>query len=175
MSVALEQIVGGDPYAYFSEEMGHNDHGPFGINGLEAKLDGTVYVLGHSSNLGPPALRQYDRDGTYLRTVFPPPAGKDIKAMKGWGINVKPDGTYTPKFNRLTDPSLTTTFLDTATGGMARLMPTRTSARLRLWNTGFSGASFDLMAVNVDGTIPESPGERLLGPLVKHPLPNWGR
>jgi len=167
--VALEQIVGGDPYAYFSEEMGHNDHSPFGINGLEGKPDGKVYVLGHSSNLGPPALRQYDIDGNYLRTVFPPPAGKDIKAMKGWGINVEPDGTYTPKFNRLTDPSLTTTFLDSANGGMARLFPTADKTRLNLWNTGFGGATFDLMTINTDGTIPGAPAERLLGPLVKNP------
>jgi len=26
MSVALEQIVGGDPYAYYYEKIGHNDH-----------------------------------------------------------------------------------------------------------------------------------------------------
>lgn len=169
MSVALEQIVGGDPYAYFSEEMGHNDHSPFGINGLELRSDGKVYVLGHSSNLGPPALRQYDIHGNYLRTVFPPPAGKDMKAMKGWGINVKPDGTYTPKFNRLTDPSLTTTFLDTGTGGMARLFPTPDKNRLNLWSTGFGSATFDVMAINTDGTIPEAPSERQLGPLVKSP------
>ncbi len=169
MGVALEQIVGGDPYAYFSEEIGHNDHSPFGINGLEAKPDGRVYVLGHSSNLGPPALRQYDINGNYLQTVFPPPAGKDIKQMRGWGINIKSDGTYTPKFNRLTDPSLTTTFLDTSNGGMARLFPTPDKTRLTLWNTGFSGATFDLMNINPDGTIPEAPAERLLGPLVKDP------
>jgi DNA-binding beta-propeller fold protein YncE len=169
MSVAMEQIVGGDPYAYFSEESGHNDHSPFGINGLEVKPDGKVYVLGHSSNLGPPALRQYDIDGNYLRTVFPPPAGKDIKEMRGWGINIKPDGTYTPKFNRLTDPSLTTTFLDTGTGGMARLISTPDKSRLALWHTGFGGATFDLMSISVDGTIPENATERLLGPLVKKP------
>lgn len=172
MSVALEQIVGGDPYAYFSEEMGHNDHSPFGINGLELKSDGKVYVLGHSSNLGPPALRQYDIDGNYLRTIFPPPAGKDVKAMKGWGINVRPDGTYTPKFSHLTDPSLpslTTTFLDTGRGGMARLFPMLDKNRLSLWHTGFGSATFDLMAINTDGTIPETPSERLLGPLVKSP------
>ena len=169
MSVALEQIVGGDPYAYFSEEMGHNDHSPFGINGLEAKADGKVYVLGHSSNLGPPALRQYDINGNYLRTVFPPPAGKDVKAMKGWGINVRPDGTYTPKFNRLTDPSLTTTFLDTGNGGMARLFPTPDKNHLSLWNTGVGTGNFDLLTINTDGTIPEAPSERLLGRLVKSP------
>jgi DNA-binding beta-propeller fold protein YncE len=169
MGIALEQIVGGDPYAYFSHEMSHNDHSPFGINGLELKPDGKVYVLGHSSNLGPPALRQYDINGNYLRTVFPPPAGNDVAAMSGWGINVKPDGTYTPKFNRLTDPSLTTTFLDTGTGGMARLFPMPGENRLGLWSTGFGGTSFDLMTIHTDGTISKTPSERLLGPLVKNP------
>ncbi|MBA4187403.1 MAG: hypothetical protein C0467_05220 [Planctomycetaceae bacterium] len=169
MSVTLDQIVGGDPYAYYSEESGHNDHSPFGINGLEAKADGKVYVLGHSSNLGPPALRQYDIDGNYLRTVFPPPAGKELNAMKGWGINVRPDGTYTPKFNRLTDPSLTTTILDTGTGGMARMLPTADKTRLSCWHTTLGKGGFDLLTINTDGTIPETPDQRSPGPLVKNP------
>ncbi|MEO1971738.1 MAG: hypothetical protein ABGX07_09300, partial [Pirellulaceae bacterium] len=96
MSVELEQIVGGDPYAYYSEEMGDSDHSPWAISGLEAKSDGKVYVWGHSSNLGPPALRQYDVDGNYLQTLFPMPAGKNVNTMLGWGINIRPDGTYTP-------------------------------------------------------------------------------
>ncbi len=74
MSVSLEQIVGGDPFAYYSEEMGDSDHSPWAISGLEAKSDGKVYVWGHSSNLGPPALRQYDVDGNYQQTLFPMPA-----------------------------------------------------------------------------------------------------
>lgn len=168
MSVKLEQIVGGDPYAYFSKEIGHNDHSPWGINGLEAKSDGKVYVLGHSSNLGPPALRQYDIDGNYLRTVFPFPAGKDVKSMTGWGLNIKPDGTYSPKFNRLTDPSVSMTILDTHTGGMARLFPTSESNRLSLWQTGFTNATFELMSLNTDGTIPDT-AEQMQGPLVKSP------
>lgn len=169
MSVGLEQIAGGDPYAYFSAEMGHNDHSPFGINGLELKSDGKVYVLGHSSNLGPPALRQYDIDGVYLKTVFPPPAGKDAKSMQGWGINLKPDGTYTPRFNRLTDPSLSTTILDTHTGGMARLFPTPEPNRLSLWHTSFGAADFRMMSLNTDGTISQDPAESMQGSLVKSP------
>jgi DNA-binding beta-propeller fold protein YncE len=169
MKVALEQIVGGDPYAYFSEESGHNDHSPFGINGLEAKPDGKVYVLGHSSNLGPPALRQYDIDGNYLRTVFPPPAGKEIEAMQGWGINIKSDGSYTPKFNRLTDPSLTTTILDTGNGGMANLLPTPHRNRLTMWHSSLSARGFEQLIINTDGTIPVGADERHPGPLVKTP------
>lgn len=169
MSVALRRIVGGDPYGYYSPEMPHGDHSPWGINGLELKADGKVYVLGHSSTLGPPALRQYDISGNYLRTIFPPPAGKPVESMQGWGVNVKADGTYTPRFNRLTDPSLSTTFLDTTNGGMARLLPTPDAARLSFWHTGFGGGSFNLLTINTDGTIPVDPADRLSGPLVKQP------
>jgi DNA-binding beta-propeller fold protein YncE len=168
MSVSLEQIVGGDPYAYYSEEMGDSDHSPWAISGLEAKSDGKVYVWGHSSNLGPPALRQYDVDGNYLQTLFPMPAGKNVKTMMGWGINVRPDGTYTPKFSRLTDPSLTTTFLDTSLH-MARLLPTSDLDRLTFWRTGLKAGSFDLMTIFADGTIAEDPADHLRGPLVRQP------
>lgn len=168
MTVELEQIVGGNPYAYHSREMGDSDHSPWGINGLEAKSDGKVYVWGHSSNLGPPALRQYDSNGNYLQTLFPMPAGEQISAMKGWGINVKPDGTYVPKFNLLVDPSLTTTFLDTNLR-MARLFPTLDRERLTFWQSGLQADSFELMTMQTDGTIAQKPEERLLGPLVKNP------
>ena len=168
MSVSLEQIVGGDPYAFYSGEMGDSDHSPWAICGLEAKSDGKVYVWGHSSNLGPPALRQYDVDGNYLRTLFPMPAGKDVNAMKGWGINSRPDGTYTPKFNGLTDPSLTTTFLDTSLR-MARLLPTWDPNHLTFRRAGLRAGGFDLMTINTDGTITEDPAEHLLGPLVTNP------
>ncbi|MGE3805534.1 MAG: hypothetical protein AB7K24_12735 [Gemmataceae bacterium] len=175
MSVALKQIVGGDPYAYYSEDSGHHDHGPFGICGLEVKADGKVYVLGHSSTLGPPALRQYDVDGNYLQTLYPMPAGKNLKSMTAWGLNVKPDGTYTPKFNRVADPSLTTTFLDNVgvISGMARLFPTPDKDRLTFWKSGLENGAqvngFELLTMNTDGTISNNPAERLPGLMVKAP------
>lgn len=174
MSVSLEQIVGGDPYAYYSEEMGDSDHSPWGINGLEAKSDGKVYVWGHSSNLGPPALRQYDVDGNYLQTLFPMPAGKDLQQMRGWGINVRPDGSYAPKFNLLTSPSLTTTFLDPRLD-MARLLATPDANRLTFWRTGLNEGAFDQLTIHTDGSIAEDPAERLLGPLVANPPFGFGR
>jgi hypothetical protein len=61
MSVKLEQIAGGSPYLYFLG--GHGDHNRWGITGVELKSDGKVYVAGHSSALGPVAIRQYDIDG----------------------------------------------------------------------------------------------------------------
>lgn len=173
MSVSLEQIVGGDPYAFYSDEMEDSDHSPWGINGLVAKPDGKVYVWGHSSNLGPPALRQYDVDGNYLQTLFPMPAGKDVNAMKGWGIHVKPDGTYTPKFNLLVDPSLTTTFLDTNLR-MARLLATPGNDQLTFMRMGLKDGSFDRMVINSDGTIAARPTEQMLEPLVKSPPFKFG-
>ncbi|MCA9067336.1 MAG: SMP-30/gluconolactonase/LRE family protein, partial [Planctomycetaceae bacterium] len=93
--VSLEKIVGGDPYAYWSEFSGQGDHAQWMVTGLEAKPDGNVYVLGNSMFYGGPALRQYDARGNYRQTVFPPPAGKPVEDVKGWGINVRADGTYT--------------------------------------------------------------------------------
>lgn len=169
MRVKLVQMVGGDPYTFFSADMPHGDHSPWGINGVELKPDGSVYVLGHSSTLGPPAVRQYDIDGDFLKTVFPPPAGKSVEAMAGWGINVKEDGTYTPKFSRLTDPSVSTTFLDGATNNMARLLPTSDSSTLSFWNTSLTRGSLDLMTINADGTLSQPSDKTLPGKLVLHP------
>lgn len=168
MAVNLDQIAGGNPYLYVLGR--HYDHNVWGINGLELKPDGKVYVLGHSSQLGPVALRQYDIDGNYQRTVFPPPAGKDANAMGGWGIHVRPDGTYMPRFNRLTDPSPGMTILDTGMG-MARLLPTPEPDRLSAWMTGFDvefRSTFETMTMNTDGTIP-SRAQQMQGQLVKNP------
>jgi len=95
MSTKLDRIVGGDPYAYWSELSGQGDHAQWMVTGLEAKPDGSVCVLGNSTFYGGPALRQYDARGGYRRTVFPPPAGKAVEDVKGWGVNVRADGTYT--------------------------------------------------------------------------------
>jgi DNA-binding beta-propeller fold protein YncE len=159
MGVKLEQIVGGNPYMYFYG--GHGDHNRWGITGVELKSDGKVYVVGHSTMLGPVAIRQYDVDGNYQRTVFPPPAGKDPEAMKGWGIHVKPDGTYAVRFCRLTDPSVGTTIVDTELS-MARLMPTPGPDRLTLWQ------GLTALTINTDGTIPPA-AEQISGLLVSDP------
>src|SRR5690606_3869689 len=84
MGVKLDRIVGGDPYAFYSKEMGQGDHAAWRITGLEAKADGSVYVLGNANNYGPAALRRYDAKGNFLSPVFRPPAGKKIDDVKGW-------------------------------------------------------------------------------------------
>jgi len=42
MRAKLERIVVGDPYAYYSREMGQGDHATWCITGLDAKSDGKV-------------------------------------------------------------------------------------------------------------------------------------
>ncbi|MCX6758637.1 MAG: hypothetical protein NTX14_02940, partial [Candidatus Nealsonbacteria bacterium] len=71
---------------------GQGDHAQWMVTGLEAKSDGSVYVLGNSTFYGAPALRQYDAAGGYRRTVFPPPSGKPVEDVQGWGVNVRADG-----------------------------------------------------------------------------------
>lgn len=161
MHVQLDRVVGGDPYAFYSKEMGQGDHAAWRITGLEAKSDGKVYVLGNANNYGPPALRQYDAAGNYLSTVYPPPAGKRFEQIKGWGARVREDGTYSFCFNDLSSPALSTTFIAGTRGRVATLIPSPHADQLLL--------TYDsqLMRVNVDGTIPENP--LLEGLLVNEP------
>ncbi len=97
MGVKLEKIAGGDPYAFYSKESGEGDHFQWGLTGLEAKPDGNVYVMGNTHFYGAQVIRQYDAAGNYVKTVFPPPAGKSVEEVKGWGVNVREDGTFTLK------------------------------------------------------------------------------
>lgn len=164
MGVSLEQIVGGDPYAYWSELSGQGDHAQWMVTGLEAKADGSVYVLGNSTSYGGPALRQYDARGNYRRTVFPPPAGKPAEDMIGWGTNVRADGTYTLRsesnWARAT-PGKTLM----SRGGKAlcaTLLPSAGSDTLCL--TGVSGRAADnqQLTIRTDGTLRQSKTEALL-------------
>ena len=100
MTCKLDRIAGGDPYAFFSREMTAGNHSLWTIAGMEGKPDGSVYVYGTANQMGPFVVRQYDAAGNYVRTVFPFPAGMPLAAVQGWGVNVKEDGTYSPKLKK---------------------------------------------------------------------------
>ena len=161
MGVTLERIVGGDPYAWYSKEMGQGDHAAWRIMGMEVKPDGTVYLLGNANNYGPPALRAYSADGDYLRTIFPPPAGRKPDEVRGWGIIEKPDGTYTFAYNDLSSPALSKTLICGTRGRIARLVPSPAMDELLLEYDG------RFMKVNTDGSIAASPMQA--EPLVSEP------
>lgn len=173
MGVKLDRIVGGDPYAYWSEWSGQGDHAQWMMTGLEAKADGSVYVLGNSTFYGGPALRQFDARGGYRRTVFPPPAGKPIEDVKGWGVNVRPDGSYTLQSDsgwaRAT-PSKTLM----SRGGVAlcaSLVPTSESDTLCLASVAGREFGNQQMRIGSDGTFRHYQVGPILG---GEPLPRNG-
>jgi hypothetical protein len=168
MGAKLERIVGGDPYAYYSKEMGQGDHAAWRITGMEAKSDGKVYVLGNADNYGPPALRAFNADGSYLRTVYPPPAGMKPEQVKGWGSIQKPDGTYAFKYNDLSSPALSKTLICGTRGRIANLIPSPGNDQLLI------EYGFKTMKINTDGSIPANAASGLLvkEPSIVHPERN---
>lgn len=173
MSVKLKTIVGGDPYAYYSKEIGQGDHAHWRITGLEVKSDGMVYVMGNGNNLGPPTIRQYDGNGEFIKTVFPFAANKPIENMLGWGLYIKEDGTYAPKYNDdLSSPALTNTLISRTRAGCANLLPTQSPDALQLH------FGLQVMTIGTDGTLkvyqakplvakPQMEQGKILGPIYK--------
>lgn len=173
MGVSLEQIVGGDPYAYWSELSGQGDHAQWMVTGLEAKPDGSVYVLGNSTFYGGPALRQYNARGDYVRTVFPPPAGKPNEDVKGWGINVRVDGTYTlqsgSNWARATPGR---TLMSRGSKALcASLVPSAGQDTLCLTNLAGRAFGNQQMTLGTDGTLRHYAPETMLS---GEPLPRNG-
>ena len=174
MNVKLDRIVGGDPYAYWSEWSGQGDHAQWMVTGLEAKPDGSVYVLGNSTFYGAPALRQYDARGGYRRTVFPPPAGKTVEDVKGWSVNVRGDGTYTLQSGSgWAQGSLSKTLLSRGgrPGLCAFLAPTPESGTLCLTSAAGRGFDNQQMTIGSDGTLRQYKAGAMLG---GEPLPAKG-
>lgn len=173
MSVKLDRIVGGDPYAYWSEWSGQGDHAQWMVTGLETKSDGNVYLVGNTTFYGGPAIRQYDARGGYRRTVFPPPAGKPVEDVQGWGINVRADGTYALRSRSgwaQASPSQTLM----SRGGQAlcaSLVPTSASDRLCLTSVGGRDFGNQQMTIGCDSTLREYQVAPLLG---GEPLPRNG-
>jgi DNA-binding beta-propeller fold protein YncE len=150
MGVKLEKIVGGDPYAYYSRQMGQGDHARWDMRGIEVKSDGKVYVLGNVTNIGPAALRQYDAEGKYVRTVYPPPAGLSMDKVKAWGAVAKSDGTYSLKYNCVRSPAIGMLPVSGNAGTGAKLLPSPDRDSLLLSNG-------KLFKINTDGTADSNP------------------
>ncbi|HOX06098.1 MAG TPA: SMP-30/gluconolactonase/LRE family protein [Planctomycetota bacterium] len=151
MGTRLDRIVGGDPYAFWSEQSFQGDHAQWGLYGLEAKSDGNVYVLSKITSIGMgPTIRQYDAKGNYRRTVFPPPAGKPVEDVQGWGVNVRADGTFTLKAGYGWS-SATPVWTLLSNAGVPRLMPTPVSGTLCVANRCPDGSR--QMTIGTDGTL----------------------
>jgi len=173
MGVLLERVAGGDPYAFYSRQMGQGDHAAWKITGMDVKPDGSVYVMGNANNYGPPAIRQYSADGIYQCTVYPPPASKPVEEMKGWGINFRADGTYTPGYSDLSSPALSRTLIAGTRGECAFLIRTPEKDQLLLVNR--RSHPLQLLRIKTDGTLPpDMPacGQFVNEPSLIHPEKN---
>ncbi len=160
MGVELVQIAGGNPYAWYSRDMGQGDHAIWCITGIDAKSDGSVYVMGNGTCIGPAQIRKYDAEGNYLKTVFPPPAGLSVDQAKGWGIIDHKNGTFRYRYKDLFTPQLSMTVISDGPGRAADIIPTPELNKLLLNSNG------RLMTVNTDGSVPANP---MAGPLVRTP------
>lgn len=158
MRVKLDAVVGGDPYAFWTEHSGQGDHAQWRITGLDAKRDGSVFLFGNVTPFGLPTLRQYDARGNYRRTVFPPSAGKPVEDVRGWGVNVRTDGTWAlqPKYAWSGMLSQWTVMTGGGDGGgiwSGRLVPTPEPDLLCLVSLPSEGNQ--MMRFGVDGTLKE--------------------
>jgi len=181
MGAKLERIVVGDPYAFWSPYCSQGDHSKTRLTGLEAKPDGRVYIIGNATPYGVPTLRQYDAAGNYVKTVFPPPAGKPVADVAGWGVNVRADGTYTYKSSRgWSIPALSTTLMSPHPGLCPLLVPSPGEKTLWLvdmpsgWD---SKPHYSFLSIGTDGTLRANRpqpmfggvklpgGNKLIGPL----------
>lgn len=153
MGVKLDAVAGGDPYAFWTEQSGQGDHAQWRITGLDAKRDGSVFLFGNFTPFGLPTLRQYDARGNYRRTVFPPPAGKPVEDVRGWGVNERGDGTWTlrPKYGWSSQASEWTLMVSGDGTRSGRLVPTPEQDLLSL--VSLPGEGNQTMQFSVDGTL----------------------
>ena len=171
LGAKLDAIAGGDPYALWTDQSGQGDHAQWRVTGLDAKPDGSVFILANNTPYGLPTLRQYDARGNYRRTLFPPPAGKAVDEVRGWGINERADGAYTLQAKISGSRMMPQWTLLCDGGGLTsgRLVPTPESGKLCVVSHPASGNQ--MMLLGVDGTLKQfSPSVALGG----QPLPKTG-
>jgi hypothetical protein len=154
MGVKMEKIVGGDPYAFYSKQSGNGDHAQWEVSGLEAKSDGSVYVMGNTVFHGAQVIRQYDAEGNYVRTVFPPAAGKPVADVIGWGVNIRDDGSWTLRHNERSwkSTAVSTTLLSGRVAVVGSLVPTPEKGTLTLRGQG-GGQQAKFMRIGTDGSL----------------------
>lgn len=102
MSVALDRVTGQTPYYYAK----------FLTTAFDPE-NGKLYVMGNNNALGGYntnnkniAIRQYNEDGTYAKTVFPCPSGRDTSEVSLWSFYMRPNLAYCPYYRVYGLPSL---------------------------------------------------------------------
>ncbi len=112
-----------------------------------------MFLFGNFTPFGLPTLRQYDARGNYRRTIFPPPAGKPVEDVRGWGVNERADGTWAlrPKYGWSSLASEWTLMVGGDGTRSGRLVPMPVSDELCLVSLPSEGNQ--MLRFGVDGSL----------------------
>ncbi|MBL8028013.1 MAG: hypothetical protein JNL74_16450 [Fibrobacteres bacterium] len=94
MTVKLNKMVGNDPYTFRIPDSYVNW---WYHRGMLSDTNGYVYMYGSATNSGGLTVRCFDKNGNYVRTVFPFPANLPSGDVSGYGINYLNGGKFAPK------------------------------------------------------------------------------
>ncbi|MBL8025526.1 MAG: T9SS type A sorting domain-containing protein [Fibrobacteres bacterium] len=148
MTTQLVSLIGGEPYS-----IGISPTNQF-ISGIVAASDGSVYVAGQPAEFWHEhygqtfiTVRKFDKNGTYVKTVFPIPSNLSVSSASKWGVVDNGDGSYTPKNLNTSLPILTSTIL----GYMKHEFNSKLQYIDRDQNIVFG--SRNIMKIRPDGTL----------------------
>jgi hypothetical protein len=124
--------------------------------------DGSVLIYGLAK--GNAFLRKYDASGNYVKTVYPPSAAAQADSVMSYGINVLPGSQWAPKAHRIGSYQnvviTPNSYLNSATGASARLLPIGRPGELVIANCGNTSVPFQVMGK--DGNFTNSTVSNLL-------------
>ncbi|MBL8028982.1 MAG: hypothetical protein JNL74_21345, partial [Fibrobacteres bacterium] len=106
MSTQLVSLLGGNPYTLGTTEQF--------ISGIISDAQGNVYVAAAPAKFWHEhygqtflTVRKYDKEGNYVKTLFPMPANLPQSDVTGWSVVNNTDGSWTPKSTNTSLPMLT--------------------------------------------------------------------
>ncbi|MBL8028011.1 MAG: hypothetical protein JNL74_16440 [Fibrobacteres bacterium] len=155
LSVSLDALVGDNPYAFYYNSA---------ISGIVTGKDGSIFICGmpeyvhneHYTEISGDykVVRQYDKEGNYLRTVFPFPSNLPASDVAGWGVINKNDGSYSPYYQWTSIPAFSKTNLGPHPVG-SRLLGVDDNGRLIFGRQNRSLWLYDsIFSFGPDGRLP---------------------
>ncbi|MBL8028348.1 MAG: hypothetical protein JNL74_18130 [Fibrobacteres bacterium] len=109
MSLSLQNLVGDNPYAFTP----YRD-----LHGIVVDAEGYVYVCGNPGRMTQEHwfadtryIRKYDKNGSYVKTLFPFPSNLPLDKARGWGIYENSGGPYVPRWSNTSMPVMSRTTL----------------------------------------------------------------
>lgn len=170
MTTQLVGLYGGNPYTIGATCNRYNTY----VHGIVCSPGGRVYIAGNPANMQNEhwggnfvTVREFDKDGNYIKTVFPPPSNLPISQVEGWGIVKWPDNTYSMKNQNNSQPFMTTTILAGTAGNAPNSTPGGSALQYIDGNGNLVWGADHILSFKTDGTI----GTGTAKPLLLNPAP----